>query len=72
MFVLKKKKKKYLDGATPCFMKQSSDCNPIEYTISDSLREKVCSKQREKFSENEFKQKITEEWKNSTSEKIRK
>ena len=52
----------YLDGATPDFIRkdewplQSSDCNPMDYAVWDSLSQKVHAGKQEKFTENEIKQ----------------
>jgi hypothetical protein len=41
---------------------QSPDLNPMDYTIWDSLSEKVYAGRTEKFTEQEHKDKIQEKW----------
>ena len=51
---------------------QSPDLNPMDYTVWNSLTEKVYYQQREAFTEEPLKQKITECWQQITIEEIRK
>jgi len=68
-----------LDEATPGFIKkeewplQSPNCQTaIQWITQFGTPSKKRFTLREKFSENELKQKITEEWENITLEVIRK
>ena len=47
---------------------QSPDLNPMDYTIWDSLSEKVYKGRTHKFTENELKEKIREKWEEITLE----
>ena len=51
---------------------QSPDCNPMDYAIWESLKEKVYRGQRQKFSEPQLKRKILECWQEISIEEIRK
>ena len=51
---------------------QSPDCNPMDYAIWESLKEKVYRGQRKKFPEPELKRKILESWQEISIEEIRK
>ena len=44
----------------------------MDYTISDSLSEKVYKGRTQKFTENELKEKIQEKWEEITLEEVRK
>jgi len=58
----------HLEQNTPNFIKknewppQSPDCNPMDYSIWDSLSQKVYSGRNTKFTETELKEKIIEAW----------
>ena len=68
----------YLRRKTPDFIKkdqwppQSPDLNPMDYSIWDSLSEKVYKGRNKKFTEEELKQRITECWEEITLDEIRK
>ena len=68
----------HLEQAVPHFIKkdewppQSPDLNPMDYTIWDSLSEKVYKGRTQKFTENEQKEKIREKWEEITLEEVRK
>ena len=47
---------------------QSHDLTPMDYTIWDSLSEKVYKGRTHKFTENELKEKIREKWEEITLE----
>ena len=51
---------------------QSPDLNPMDYTIWDSLYEKVYKGRTQKFTENDLKEKIWEKWEEITLEEVRK
>ena len=67
-----------LNKVVPHFIKkdewpqQSPDLNPMDYTIWDSLYEKVYKGRTQKFTENELKEKIWEKWEEITLEEVRK
>ena len=62
----------YLDGATPDFIRkdewppQSPDCNPMDYSVWDSLS------QKDKFTENELKNRFESVGKTLPSEKYKR
>lgn len=68
----------YLEDATPEFIKkdewppQSPDCNPMDYAIWDSLKEKVYEGRRDKFTEQALKDSILASWERISLEEIRK
>lgn len=68
----------YLEEATPEFIEkndwppQSPDCNPMDYAIWDSLKEKVYQGQREKLTEEQLKARILASWEQIPLEEIRK
>ena len=69
---------RYLEENTPNFIKkyewppQSPDCNPLDYSIWDSLSEKVYQGRDRPFTETQLKAKITEAWNEITLNKIRR
>ena len=68
----------HLEQVVPHFIKkdewppQSPDLNPMDYTIWDSLSEKVYKGRTQKFTENELKEKIRGKWVEITLEEVRK
>jgi len=68
----------YLNDATPKFIKkdewppQSPDCNPMDFTVWDSLSEKVYADRTKVFTENELKDRIREKWNEIPQAEIRK
>ena len=68
----------HLEQVVPHFIKkdewppESPDLNPMDYTIWDSLSEKVYKGRTQKFTENELKEKIREKWEEITREEVRK
>lgn len=68
----------YLEQNTPKFIKkdewppQSPDLNPMDYSVWDSLSEKVYAGRTEKFTEQELKDRIKEKWDEITVAEIRK
>ena len=68
----------HLEQVVPHFIKkdewppQSPDLTPMDYTIWDSLSEKVYKERTQKFTENELKEKIREKWEEITLEEVRK
>jgi hypothetical protein len=51
---------------------QSPDLNPMDYSMCDSLSEKVYAGRTEKFTEQELKDKIQEKWAEISLAEIRK
>ena len=68
----------HLEQVVPHFIQkdewppQSPDLNPMDYTILDSLSEKVYKGRTQKFTENELKENILEKWEEITLEEVRK
>ena len=68
----------YLEQNTPEFIKkdewppQSPDLNPMDYSVWDSLSEKVYAGRTEKFTEQELKDRIEQMWGEITVGEIRK
>ena len=50
---------------------QSPDLNPMDYSVWDSLNEKVYGKRTEKFTEQDLKDKIKEKWDETSVAEIR-
>lgn len=71
-----RKTQQHLEGRVPNFIKkdewppQSPDCNPMDYSIWNSLSEKVYRGQMDVFTEGELKAKIRESWEEITLEEI--
>ena len=67
----------HLQDVTPSFITkdewppQSPDCNPLDYSIWNSLSEKVYEGRKEKFTEEELKARIKNCWKKITVKEIR-
>lgn len=68
----------YLEENTPNFIKkdewppQSPDCNPMDYSIWDSLSEKVYRGRNTAFNEEELKDAIKEKWREISQAEVRK
>ena len=68
----------HLEEATPEFIKkdewppQSPDCNPMDYGIWDSLKEKVYRGMRDKLTEQALKDRIILSWEEISVGEIRK
>lgn len=67
----------YLAASTPEFIQkdewppQSPDCNPMDYAIWDCLKEKVYRGKRDKFDQEQLKNRIVDAWSEITLEEIR-
>jgi transposase len=66
----------HMEDVVPAFIKkdewppQSPDCNPMDYSVWNSLSEKVYEGRTEKFSEEELKARIKRCWKKITLKEI--
>lgn len=68
----------YLEHSTPTFIKkdewppQSPDCNPMDYSIWDSLSEKVYRGRNTPFTEDALKETIKRKWREITRTEVQK